>query len=280
MVSGARRHTTPRRTDTSDPSRSRERALRVLFQADLRGVAPTVTLHRLDGDPDARSLLDARDELTEEVPIVPLPTVAAPSPIDPGGAPPRDRRSAPESRVGQDRRGSRSSPGAEAAPGGQAAPGGEAAPGSQAAPVSTAAHLTRARPSSSAGPGPDEPIGAGRSSGWTDPPEREGPADIDGFTRSLVRGVEDHRTAVEALITRYSRRWAIPRMPVVDRNILRLATYELLHERTPPAVVIDEAVSLAKRLSTEDSGRFVNGVLESIRREIVATRGGTDDAEA
>jgi len=57
-------------------------------------------------------------------------------------------------------------------------------------------------------------------------------------------------------------------MPVVDRTVLRLATYELIHEDTSPAIVIDEAVGLAKAMSTDDSGRYVNGVLESIRREL------------
>ena len=57
-------------------------------------------------------------------------------------------------------------------------------------------------------------------------------------------------------------------MPVVDRTVLRMATYELLFEQTSPAVVINEAVELAKALSTDDSGRYVNGVLESVRKEI------------
>ncbi len=157
---------TARRDDTHDPHRARERALKILFQSDLRGVAPGVTLSKLDADPDARAMLDERDE-----------------------------------------------------------------------------------PATDAG------------------------AEIDGFTRALVCGVAEHREAVDTLIARFARRWQISRMPVVDRTVLRLATYELLHEPTPPAVVIDEAVTLAKGLSTDDSGRYVNGVLESIRKELA---GGAD----
>jgi|GEM_PF-152889 len=193
-TAAARRAAAARRTDTKDPSRSRERALRVLFQADVRGVAPSVTLARLDGDPAARALLDERDVLTDGEPVLP----------DPSGP-------APETTVG----------GAKAG-----------------------------------------------ASGWTDSPATTQVEPLDGFTRALVRGVEEHRVEVEALISRYARRWAISRMPVVDRNVLRLATYELLHEQTPPAVVLDEAIDLAKRLSTDDSGRFVNGVLESIRQQL------------
>jgi transcription antitermination factor NusB len=95
---------------------------------------------------------------------------------------------------------------------------------------------------------------------------------VDGFTRALVLGVHDHAGEIDELISRFARRWSISRMPVVDRTVLRLATYELLHEPTGAAVVINEAVELAKSLSTDDSGRYVNGVLESIRKEIAARR--------
>lgn len=101
--------------------------------------------------------------------------------------------------------------------------------------------------------------------------DRRPPA-VDAFARSLVLGVAEHREEIDALIARFARRWAISRMPVVDRTVLRLATYELLYERTSPAVVIDEAIGLAKALSTDDSGRYVNGVLESVRRAIAESR--------
>jgi len=91
-------------------------------------------------------------------------------------------------------------------------------------------------------------------------------ARLDEYARALVIGVASRLDEIDQVIERFSRRWTVQRMPVVDRNVLRLATYELLHEATPPAVVIDEALELAKALSTDNSGRFVNGVLESIRQ--------------
>lgn len=145
-----------RRTDTKDPRRSRERALKILFQADVRGATPGDTLQLLVDDDRARVMLDDGDD------------------------------------------------------------------------------------------------------------------EVDGFTRALVGGVGEHLEEIDGLIARYARRWQISRMPVVDRTVLRLATYELLYEVTPAAVAIDEAVELAKSLSTDDSGRYVNGVLESIRKDVTA----------
>lgn len=103
----------------------------------------------------------------------------------------------------------------------------------------------------------------------------DGPV-IDDYAAGLVRGVAKHRDDLDGIIERFARRWTIGRMPVVDRNVLRLGAYELLHETDlPPAVVIDEAVELAKELSTDNSARFVNGVLESVRQWHQA---GTPDA--
>ena len=82
------------------------------------------------------------------------------------------------------------------------------------------------------------------------------------FSVALVRGVHRHRTQIDDLIEHHSRGWKLSRMPIVDRNILRLGLFELLHSpQIPRAVAIDEAVELAKELSTADSGRFVNGLL-------------------
>ena len=82
------------------------------------------------------------------------------------------------------------------------------------------------------------------------------------FAVGLVRGVHRHRDEIDGLIETHSRGWKLSRMPIVDRNVLRLALFELLHSPdVPRAVAIDEAVELAKELSTEDSGRFVNGLL-------------------
>ncbi len=86
-----------------------------------------------------------------------------------------------------------------------------------------------------------------------------------GYALELVTGLSERIDEVDGLIAFHSAGWAIDRMPAVDRCILRLATYELVAEPSVPlAVVIDEAVELAKEYSTEDSPRFVNGVLAAI----------------
>jgi N utilization substance protein B len=92
--------------------------------------------------------------------------------------------------------------------------------------------------------------------------------DVVAFTRELVEGVEANRAELDDLIRRYADRWALERMPIVDRNLLRIGIFELLHRPdVPPAAAINEAVELAKLLSTEDSGRFVNGLLGRVARE-------------
>ncbi|MDQ3757166.1 MAG: transcription antitermination factor NusB [Actinomycetota bacterium] len=91
------------------------------------------------------------------------------------------------------------------------------------------------------------------------------PVEPDPFAAELVRGVGAHQAELDEVIARFAIDWALDRMPAVDRNILRLAVYELLHRPdTPVGAVISEAVELAKRYSTDDSGRFVNGVLASV----------------
>jgi len=87
----------------------------------------------------------------------------------------------------------------------------------------------------------------------------------DALTRELVEGVEHQGRTIDDLIATNAKGWTLQRMPTLDRNILRIATYELIgRPDVPVAVVIDEAVELAKRFSTDDSGRFVNGVLSAI----------------
>ena len=89
------------------------------------------------------------------------------------------------------------------------------------------------------------------------------------YARALVQGVQDHHADIDELITRYADNWAISRMPVVDRTVIRVAVWELVWaEDVPVAVAINEAVELAKSYSTEDSGRFVNGVLGKIVDEL------------
>jgi N utilization substance protein B len=91
----------------------------------------------------------------------------------------------------------------------------------------------------------------------------------DELTDLLVRGAERTREHADSLISAKSRGWTLQRMPVLDLAVMRLATFELLERpEVPTAVVLDEAVSLAKRYSTDDSGRFVNGVLASIAADV------------
>jgi transcription antitermination protein NusB len=206
---------TPRRDDTDDPRRSRERAVKILFQADVRHADAAATLHALLDDPRARALIDEVDDLTDGAPL--LPPIAH-------------------------------------------------EPGVEVEWVRDAPATSR---SSEAGKAERPRRGGGG-------PDRDD--NLDGFTRSLVLGVYEHRAGIDELISRFARRWQISRMPVVDRTVLRIATYELLHEPTSPAVVIDEAVSLAKQLSTDDSGRYVNGVLESIRKHLRDTATTPDEA--
>jgi len=88
----------------------------------------------------------------------------------------------------------------------------------------------------------------------------------DPFVADLVHGTVAHSAAVDDLISRHAEHWRIERMPAVDRNILRLAAYEIMHGDTPAAVAIDEALELARRYSNEESVQFVNGVLDAIHR--------------
>jgi N utilization substance protein B len=92
----------------------------------------------------------------------------------------------------------------------------------------------------------------------------------DEFAEQLLRGVIEDLAGVDDLITRHADHWRMERMPAVDRNILRIAVYEMLRTDTPPAVVIDEALELARRFSGEESVHFVNGVLDAVRRELPA----------
>ena len=100
----------------------------------------------------------------------------------------------------------------------------------------------------------------------SDPPVPE-------YTVELVEGVTGNLDRIDELLGEHAEGWAVERMPPVDRAVLRLALYELLwRPDVPPAVAIDEAVELAKSLSTEESPRFVNGVLARVLREHQASQ--------
>jgi N utilization substance protein B len=88
---------------------------------------------------------------------------------------------------------------------------------------------------------------------------------IRDFTKRLVSGTLEHRDSLDAMISRQADHWRLMRMPIVDRNILRMALFELLHEpETPRPVVIDEALEIAKRFSTPRSSQFINGILDGV----------------
>jgi transcription antitermination protein NusB len=87
----------------------------------------------------------------------------------------------------------------------------------------------------------------------------------DVLTCELVVGVDEQRDHLDAIIAKQAKGWTLARMPLIDLTIMRIAGYELMARReVPVAVVLDEAVELAKRFSTDDSGRFVNGVLSAL----------------
>ena len=93
----------------------------------------------------------------------------------------------------------------------------------------------------------------------------------DQLTQQLVLGVGEHLAELDRLVETKATGWSLARMPVIDLSVMRLAVFELVHRpEVPTAVVLNEAVELAKRFSTDDSGRFVNGVLAAIAPEVRA----------
>ena len=92
--------------------------------------------------------------------------------------------------------------------------------------------------------------------------------DVQDFARQLVVGTQENLTDIDTALTRAAQNWQLRRMAIVDRNILRMAVYEMLHlEEVPAKVSINEAIELGKRFSTAQSGSFINGILDRIRRE-------------
>ncbi|MBI3455149.1 MAG: transcription antitermination factor NusB [Candidatus Rokubacteria bacterium] len=95
------------------------------------------------------------------------------------------------------------------------------------------------------------------------------PEEVRAYANVLVRGTKAHQAKIDGLISRFAERWDLERMAVVDRNILRAAIFELMGESdVPPKVAINEALEIARKFSTEESTRFINGLLDRIRREL------------
>jgi N utilization substance protein B len=87
------------------------------------------------------------------------------------------------------------------------------------------------------------------------------------FTKELVFGVEKHKEFIDTIIRDHSENWRVERMAIVDRNILRLAVFELFFRKDiPPRVTLNEAIDLGKKFGTQDSGGFINGVLDSVHQ--------------
>jgi len=91
---------------------------------------------------------------------------------------------------------------------------------------------------------------------------------VRSFAESIVRGTRARQQKIDELIARAAERWDLDRMAVVDRNILRAGIFELWTGEVPPKVAINEALEIARKFSTEESTRFINGVLDRARREL------------
>jgi transcription antitermination protein NusB len=98
--------------------------------------------------------------------------------------------------------------------------------------------------------------------------DQEGRAQPDRFMERLVRSTTARIAELDQLIQKHSEHWRVERMSAVDRSILRLAVYEIVSDSVPPAVAIDEALEVARRFSGDDSVRFINGVLDAVRKDV------------
>ena len=105
---------------------------------------------------------------------------------------------------------------------------------------------------------------------------RSVPEEMREFAQGLVLGTAENRERIDGEIAAVAEHWRLERMAVVDRNVLRMAIFELIGEpETPPAVVIDEAIEIARKYGSEDSAPFINGILDSIRRRVEKPVAGT-----
>ena len=111
---------------------------------------------------------------------------------------------------------------------------------------------------------PEDAIEAVFAEHWPDAAES-----VRAFTETLVRGTVTNHQAIDALIEKQSSHWRLERLAVIDKSILRLAVWELQHQpETPPAVILNEALELARTFSGDESVKFVNGVLDGIRKTL------------
>ena len=107
------------------------------------------------------------------------------------------------------------------------------------------------------------------------PPPTADEAETRLFAEPLIRGVIQHRAELDERIKKFCKNWDFNRIAAVDRNVMRLAIFEMLHrDDIPPVVSINEAVDIAKKFSTEESGKFVNGILDKVRGEVMRSARG------
>lgn len=99
---------------------------------------------------------------------------------------------------------------------------------------------------------------------WKD---KKATKDVKDYCRWLIKGITSHKESIDRSIQSVSKRWRLSRMPVVDRNILRMAVFELQYEEdVAPAIVINEAIEISKKFSSEQAAKFINGVLDTLRK--------------
>ena len=108
---------------------------------------------------------------------------------------------------------------------------------------------------------------------WEHEHDEETDPAIIAFAETLVGGVVQHRDAIDTVISKYAHNWAMDRLSVVDRNVLRIAVFELLYqEDIPSAVTINEAIEIAKQFGDDESGGFVNGILDGISKSMAVAK--------
>jgi len=111
--------------------------------------------------------------------------------------------------------------------------------------------------------------------------DQEAGEEMRRFAESLVLGVHAGRGELDRWIVGSAEHWRVERMAVVDRNVLRMAVHEMLHDPAPPpAVIIDEAIEVAKKFGSEESGAFINGILDAIRKRVEQGETGTTESRS
>lgn len=96
-------------------------------------------------------------------------------------------------------------------------------------------------------------------------------AALVAFAEQLWEGVKTHRNELDAILTKHSANWSVKRMATIDRNVLRMAAYEMIYGKVPGRVAINEAIEIARRYGNQNSGQFVNGILDRVLKQTAST---------